>query len=424
MENSPGMKNTDVIVAGAGMAGLAAARQLAEAGLSVILLEARNRIGGRILTVRSPHAKLPIELGAEFVHGQPPELLDLIHEAGATIFEREGSDLCHDGNNLAGCNFGDAFDVLDDLPAEPDMSFTEFLAQKRLPEAVEARAKRYVEGFNAADANLIGTASLRKQQQAEEEIDGGRSFRVLEGYDRLPEFLLGRFLAAGGQLHRNTAVTAIDWRPGQVRVTTASLEVPELRAQRAVIALPLGVLHAKSLAISPDTEASPAIRKMAMGAATRITLLFRERFWEPRAPGLSFLLTQERPLPTWWTSFPNESPALTGWMGGPRALAAPSGGALQKEALAALSRVFERNDLGSLLVSAHTHDWQSDPFSCGAYSYAPKGALLASAELARPVEDTLYFAGEHTDTTGHWGTVHAALRSGLRAARQILESRT
>ena len=82
-----------------------------------------------------------------------------------------------------------------------------------------------------------------------------------------------------------------------------------------------------------------------------------------------------------------------------------------------------RDDLRSLLVSAHAHDWQSDPFSLGAYSYAPKGAVTASEEMARPVEDTLYFAGEHTDTSGHWGTVHAAMRSGLRAAQQLLNAR-
>jgi monoamine oxidase len=424
----PAVNDSDVIVAGAGMAGLAAARRLAEAGLRVTLLEARDRIGGRILTIRSPHEKLPIELGAEFIHGRPPELLDLIHEAGLTLFEREGEVLCHDGNKMVDCDFFEAFGVLDDLPAEPDMSFTEFLAQTQLPETVAARAKRYVEGFNAADANLIGTAALRKQQQAEEAIDGDRSFRLLEGYDRLPQFLLERFQTAGGHLHLNAPVTEIDWKPGQVRVTTANPAVPELHAPRAVIALPLGVLQArgvgKSVVISPDTDASPAIQKMAMGTATRLTLLFRERFWKELMPELSFLLTQEVPLPTWWTSFPNQSPALTGWAGGPRALAAPSGVALQEEALAALSRVFQRSDLGSLLVSAHSHDWQSDPFSCGAYSYAPKGALQASEELARPIGNTLYFAGEHTDTTGHWGTVHAALGSGLRAAKQILESRT
>jgi monoamine oxidase len=88
-----------------------------------------------------------------------------------------------------------------------------------------------------------------------------------------------------------------------------------------------------------------------------------------------------------------------------------------------ISKLFAlpEKELRALLVSWHMHDWQSDPFSLGAYSYAPKGALNASEAMAQPVEGTLFFAGEHTDTSGHWGTVHGALRSGLRAARQILE---
>jgi monoamine oxidase len=161
---------------------------------------------------------------------------------------------------------------------------------------------------------------------------------------------------------------------------------------------------------------------MAMGTAARITLLFRERFWEDAAAELSFLFAQQPPLPVWWTSHPEDAPMLTGWVGGPRALALPRGAALQTEALAMLSAVFQRTDLPSLLVSAHTHDWMVDPLSVGAYSYAPKGACNASDELAQPVADTIYFAGEHTDTTGNWGTVHAALGSGLRAAGQILDA--
>jgi monoamine oxidase len=72
------------------------------------------------------------------------------------------------------------------------------------------------------------------------------------------------------------------------------------------------------------------------------------------------------------------------------------------------------------LMSCATHDWQTDLLSCGAYSYVPAGALNAVLTMATPVQRTLYFAGEHTDVTGHWGTVHAAMRSGIRAAQQVL----
>ena len=116
--------------------------------------------------------------------------------------------------------------------------------------------------------------------------------------------------------------------------------------------------------------------------------------------------------------------SLTGWVGGPRAtalLGLPQA-QLQAEVLAALAQALHRkaSDLVAALTGFYTHDWLVDSASRGAYSWVPVGGLGASETLSQPVEDTLFFAGEHTDTTGHWGTVHAALRSGLRAAAQVL----
>ena len=418
----PDSLRTGIVVIGAGIAGLSAARNLAAAGESVTLIEARNRVGGRILTERNAATDLPIELGAEFVHGRPPELFDLIEEAGLTLYQREGDFVCYENGKLGDCGFfEEAFGVLDDLPASPDIPFAEYLAQKSPPQHLAARVTGYVEGFNAADATRIGTAALLKQQLAEESIEGDCSFRIVEGYDRVATYLRDRFVASGGKLNLSTAATAVHWKPGEVSVETANPALPEIHATKVVIALPLGVLQSGSPHIAPEPpQAIAAIRKLAMGPATRITLLFRERFWEAALPNLSFLIGLEEMPPTWWTAAPNPSPTLTGWIAGPRALRAAAGAYLKDQALAALSAIFGRNDLSALLTGFHHHDWQSDPCSLGAYSYAPAGAVSASDELAIPVEKTLYFAGEHTDTTGHWGTVHAALRSGLRAASQIL----
>ena len=413
--------DADVVVLGAGVAGLAAARGLAEGGLQVVLLEAGARVGGRVHTIRLAGSDLPIEVGAEFVHGRPPELLALIKEAGLTLLEREGKFFSFENGRLGGGEWDDSsFDVLQRLPADGDRPFTEFLAEQKLPSKVAARVRNYVEGFNAADAAVIGTAALRRQKEAEDAIEGDRAFRIREGYDRVPLFLLDRYLAAGGHVHLNTSATRIGWRRGDVRVQTGNVELPEVRARRAVVALPLGVLQSGVFPISPlPKTAFDAIRACAMGSATRITLVFRERFWETAAMGMSFLFASSEPVPVWWSSAPDASCALTGWIGGPRAATGPAGDALLDAALATLGKIFEREDPGSLLVSWHTHDWQRDPLSLGAYSYAPAGALRASDRLAQPVEDTLYFAGEHTDRTGHWGTVHAALRSAMRVVAEI-----
>ena len=173
-------------------------------------------------------------------------------------------------------------------------------------------------------------------------------------------------------------------------------------------------------------------RQIAMGQVSRITLHFRERFWQdlpPRAAlaELSFLFTPEQIPSVWWTQHPHPSTLLTGWVGGPRSapLLELSAEELGSRACHTLAKVFGLNSafVRTQLLGCSTHNWHSDANTLGAYSYIAAGGLDAQRRMTEPVADTLYFAGEHTDLTGNWGTVHAALGSGLRAARQILQSR-
>src|ERR1700733_7311292 len=154
----------DAVVLGAGVAGLAAARMLAEAGRRVALLEARDRVGGRIHTVQSVQGDLPVELGAEFVHGLPAELIDLVDEAGLTRFELDGDSRCAGLSRgvvrLGPCDDqyeGDKlFEALSRgqlTPNSRDLSFSEFVSQRKVRPEVAALAANYVEGFNAADAD-------------------------------------------------------------------------------------------------------------------------------------------------------------------------------------------------------------------------------------------------------------------------------
>jgi monoamine oxidase len=143
---------------------------------------------------------------------------------------------------------------------------------------------------------------------------------------------------------------------------------------------------------------------------------------------MSFLFTFRRVPPVWWTAHPEPQalPTLTGWAGGPRAgkLVGQDASQLGDEACAALAEVFgvPAQQVHDALLTTHKHDWELDPFSCGAYSYVPAGAVDAPGAMAEPEGDTLFFAGEHTDTTANWGTVHAALGTGLRAAQQVVDS--
>jgi monoamine oxidase len=445
----------DVVIVGAGAAGLAAAARLAQAGRRVALLEARDRIGGRIFTRHLPaaegHAPLRVELGAEFIHGLPPATWSLVGQAKLSAYEIAGSELSFvNGNWEPPTNYSAAIHVIADmmkwLEAHPgcDMSFAEYLAANPTDAASAAAAARYVEGFNAADRNRVGIASLAVQQRAEDAIDADRLFHVAEGYVAVLEFLAAQLRAAGGALSLAAPVRRIEWRRGRVRVESGT-GGETLHARRALITVPLGVLQAQTIDFAPRPANILAhAHRLAMGDVVRAVLLFRERFWRcasaPSIPDrirdkladLSFLFTPAEVPPTWWTPNPTPTPMLTAWIGGTKATelrrSIAAGGdplALPRRCLATLARIFELSfaEVQHLLLSWHEHDWSADPYSRGAYSYVPAGALDAPAELSVPVEETLYFAGEHTDVTGHWGTVHAAIGTGVRAAEQILGAR-
>jgi len=429
----------DVAIIGAGIAGLAAGRLLARAGRRVAIIEARDRVGGRIHT-RHVAPSIPIELGAEFIHGQPPALWGLIREASLSTYEIEGSELMYEGGRRSarGDLPNHAHRVLDDMtewlarqPEGTDLTFEQYLRSNPTePDAAKAAAT-YVEGFNAADQHRIGIASLAKQQRAEDAIEADRLFRVTAGYAAVTEFLASEFARAGGTLELETPVRRVEWSRGSVAVLARAARAPERRihARRALITVPLGVLQAGIIRFEPaPTEILRQADRLAMGPARRVVLVFAAKLWPDN---MSFLFTPSETPPTWWTPMPNGAPIITGWAGGPKAaslerVAGPEGAKADvlSVCLATLAKVFNRprSELEGLLSSWHTHDWSTDPYAGGAYSYVPAGAMDAPERMTRPVEDTLYFAGEHTDATGHWGTVHAALQSGTLAADRLLRS--
>jgi monoamine oxidase len=415
----------DVLIIGAGIAGLAAADKLASAGLRVVVLEARDRVGGRIFTLHSDQTDFPIELGAEFVHGRPPELLDLLQRASVSIEDFKGVDACFRNGKLSTCPDDDALDLLNDLAgvanSEGDMSFDVFLERRKaLPDMAE-KARSFVEGFNAADARDIGIAALARQQQAEEAIGGFESSRAILGYDQLPLNLLERALNAGSRVLLRSRLVSLQWKSGIVTAQTNSTET--VSAPKAIITLPLGVLKARSVGFDPEpSRILAAADQMAAGSAKRLVLLFREPFWTEKMPEMRFLFAPGMAPPTYWTQYPGKTPMLVGWLGGPKAHEGVDPNHFADRAICSLEHIFclSPRSLHAKLHSWYMHDWQRDPLSLGTYSYAPTGALDCSAVMAEPLDDTLFFAGEHTDTTGHWGTVHGAIRSGLRAAHQVL----
>jgi monoamine oxidase len=411
----------DVIVIGGGIAGLVASQRLAAAGLTVTLLEARNRLGGRIFTQH--HDGYPVELGAEFVHGKPPEIMQAVKAAGLKTAEAAGEfrskigGRWEDSENI----MTEVDDLFDKIPTDgPDQSFRQYIDGTEYSAEVKDQAMRFVEGFHAADPDRVGIHWLLKTTRAEESIDGDTSLRLRDGYSKLVETLADEI--AGQRILLDTAVHAIRWRPGAVTVETSR---GNFGAPQVVITLPLGVLQAGSVEFDPPlTEKDEAMKLLSMGPVIRVSLCFQDKFWEadPHMRDLSFLFTDNDYFPTWWTSNPLPYPILTGWAAGRygRTLTGKNESQITGIAISALAQILDRSAADLKLEANFVHDWQRDVFSRGAYSYGNVDGAEAGRQLAKPLAGTLFFAGEATNFEGHNGTVNGAMNSGIRVADEIL----
>ncbi len=425
------MERAGVVVIGGGAAGLAALRALRQAGCDALLLEARARLGGRIHTLHPDGWPAPVELGAEFIHGAPAELSRLAVETGGSECE---DWTWRDGKLLPAAEFGgDVWAALEGMaairPPAPDRSFAAYLAAlPGLSEAAQQAAGAYIEGYEAADPERISVYSLNRERAAGGPQEAGPR-RPRAGFDALV-----RELASDGRVLLDAVVEAVEWQPGRVRIA-ARHRGEELRveARAAVVTLPLALLQSDAVKFAPPLDAKrPALQRLAMGGALRVTLRLREPLWREvrddtgrRLEALGFLFGFEPEaghFPTWWTH--PCAAQITGWAAGRHAWAMagwPQDRILER-ALAdlALRLRLPSARLAAAVLGAHTHDWQADPFAGGGYSYAGVGGLDAAAQLAAPLDGTLFFAGEATDAQGEHATLQGAVRSGRRAAAEAL----
>ena len=422
---------SDVVVVGAGVAGLAAARELARAGVHARVLEARDRIGGRILTKRLPDLPVPIELGAEFVHGSAPEIWDVIRSAGLETLEvPERHDLVRDGGLTPAPPLEPPLAALIDRAESvaSDRSVAEVLRTLTCTPDEAALLRGYVEGFHAIDAER-GSAMVFARVEQGQGSGATAASRLPGGYDGIVRHLAAEVV--GIQL--DCPVERIRWSPGAVTLDAGGKALTSVRA--AVVTVPAAVLAAASGPRFdpplPDAKIE-ALGLIAAGQAVRVILQFRRRWWE-KAPGagrsadpVSFIHLPGAPIPVWWTQAPADTPRLVGWAGGPAAvrLSGLRAAEVFETALATLAAAFafDRDDLRTQLVDAWTHDWSADPWALATYSYPVVGGAEAPGELARPVEETLFFAGEATHAGGEHASVHGAIATGFRAAREVLTS--
>jgi len=437
------------VILGAGAAGLAAAAELARSGRSALVLEARERFGGRVWSLDVPGLPVPVELGAEFIHGRPAATFSLMRKAGIAAVDAPIVRLAVQRGGLVPRR-DDLFSEVQRMMrrhaaalAKKDVSVETFLARAAHEFSEEARtfARMRVEGYEAADPARASARAIAEEWGAEGAASSGH-FRPQGGYGALLTALARGLRGSRVELRLKSVVRAVRWKRGAVEVAYSKAEgrsqkedLLRVAARRAIITLPLGVLQLPPRApgavrFTPSLkEKRLALDGLVSGAVIKAALLFRTPFWEEldraRHRGVSFFHSPETAFPTFWSALPERAPLLIAWAGGPKAarlsgVAAPE---IVRLAVASLGSIFgARAGIEKRLAASWVHHWQQDPFARGAYSYLAVGAHGARRALAEPLRDTLFFAGEAADYEGEHGTVAGALQSGTRAALEALRA--
>lgn len=423
----------DVVVIGAGMAGLAAARQLHDLGIKVTVVEARDRVGGRVFTDRSqPDA--PLDLGASWIHGTANNPLHaLAKRAGektvttgerSVIYDATGKRLPSADADRVARDFasimGAARKVGSKLGDGADASLGGTLREAMSARGLSAEDRRRMETMIRGELEQdfaidVDDISLRDFDSG---ADDDRDEVVFpNGYDRL-----ATWLANGLDVRLGTAVEQVDVTPARAVVQTRR---GVFEAQRVIVTLPLGVLQSGAVAFSPalPTAKRDAIGRMRMGVLDKVWLRFAQPFWSTTdgdADLIRHVAERDWAVAYNFSKYTGHGDLLFFVAGSSaRALEGRADDEITRDAMRVLRRAYPRApDPSSRIVTR----WAADPFSLGSYSAPAVGTRLADYdELAAPVGDRLFFAGEAT-VRDVPATVTGAYQSGMREARRVAAS--
>jgi len=422
--------NADVIIIGSGASGLAAARALSTAGKSCIVLEARERPGGRIHTIHDPHFSTRIESGPEFIHGVVQHTLALVKEAGLNTKKIGGAIWnMRDGKPHQQEEFMEGTDelmkALENLRV--DISIQQFLDVNFPDEKYSGLRESvlgYIKGYELADPEYASALALRESWS---EQDDSEQRRIEEGYSAIIDYLMNKCHENGCTFDFNSIVKKIEWKKGAVKVETHTGEI--FNSSKALITVPVGVWQSRANSqahieyVPHLPEKIIAARAMGFGDIIKFIYEFKTPFWEAKTKNAGFIFSN-CDVPTWWTQREIKNNILTGWLGGPDStkflgLNERELISIGIQSLASIYQVPEQELLENL-AAARIFNWSTDNFSLGGYSYKSLKIDENKKVLRAPVDGTLYFAGEALSADVEAGTVEAALASGMAAAGEIL----
>jgi monoamine oxidase len=421
------MKTT--IIIGGGAAGLMAAYELSKHKNHVIILEAKNRLGGRIFTTTDNNFSEPIEAGAEFIHGNLPLTISLLKEAGLNyhaiagkMFQLEAGKFHQQKNKDA--HWGKVMKQMQQL--EVDMTLDDFLNTFfKDDKYVELResVKNFAGGFDLADAAKASVKSLAREWNEEME----KQYRIDGGYMQLINYLETECRKNGCIINTNCCVKKINWQKDEVNINTMCSRF--FKGNKIIITVPVSVLQAKDdnenyIEFAPSIpQHIKAAKNIGFGTVIKILLEFSEAFWKQQSNNVGFIFTSQK-IPTWWTQLPSDNAILTGWVGGEKAVALrdKTNEEILDIALQSLSNAFaiNKDDLQLKLKASSVYNWYKEPDINGGYSYNTLESVAAKKILRQPVDDIIFFCGEALFEGTPVATVEAALDSGRKTASTVL----
>lgn len=414
-----------VIIIGAGVSGLCAADSLLEAGIEVVILEASDRAGGRVRTLEG-FANFPIEVGAEEVHGPENAVQQLAKKLGAETLRHFTSDdvMRLDGELLSldqaeqDRDVHAAFEFIDSLGAYNGENYTaeECLLRHHFPR----RAMHYLDSrLGVEHGTTLDRLAMRGFLHYEKGWEARETNYTLRGrYLDLFEPMIKRL---GERLRLNSPIASVSFG-GEPFVI--GVDGRKHSASAVVVTASLAVLRDGVIGFDPPLPPGKiaATRSIGMDAGMKILLKFRQRFWDERM----YFLHSDGFLPQYWVPGKGKSDdaaVLTSFIGGSRmeTLTRMNVDPV-RFAVEELDAIFGGEIASKMFERGTVADWGADPYVRGLYSYPTIETTEADREaLARSVNGKLFFAGEATDTTGHSGTVHGAMETGWRAAREVLQ---
>ncbi len=427
----PAAQKKRIVVIGAGIAGLAAARTLQNQGHDVQVLEARSRIGGRIWT-STRWQDIPLDLGATWIHGVTgnpiTQLAQQIQAKRLTTSYNKAATYNTNGKvfsasqetQLAALRSKIFAAITKAQNQDPDISIQQAIQALLNATPVNSETYRWIHFIvnSELEQEYSGSiAALSAQWYDDDSEFGGDDVLFAQGYSTITQFL-----AQGLRIELNQAVKEIRWNQTPIQVITQN---KKFDADRVVVTLPLGVLQANRVLFTPalPSDKRNAIAKLKMGVLNKCYLRFPTVFWPNNVDWIEYISAQHGEWAE-WVSFKRvaNQPILLGFNAADqgKAIEAWSDQQIVASAMQTLRTIYGANIPEPL--DYQITRWASDPFAFGSYSFNSLGSTPKMRDtLAAPLNKQIFFAGEATHRN-YFGTTHGAYLSGVRAAEEVLKT--